>query len=327
MINSNSESDILIRTSHLQKLFLASKYGLLDRLARRKPLYVRAVDDVNINIKRNKTVVLVGESGSGKTTLGRLLVTLESPTSGEIYYEGVPYSRNIKKVREQVQIVYQNPFESLDPRMDVSSIVEEPLLYKGLSRAERKEMVIQALESVGLDYSYVYFRKPKDLSGGQRQRVAIARAIISNPRFIVLDEPTSALDASIQSQVLNLLIDLKDRYNYTYLVITHNMAVTRYIADEVYVMYAGKIIEMGSVDAIMKEPLHPYTQLLMKSVPSLENRKLEPMVGEPPSLINPPSGCRFHPRCPYAFERCKAEEPELSEVKEGHWVACHLYGK
>ncbi len=325
MIDSNSESDILITTSNLTKLFLASKYGILDRLARAKPLYVRAVDDVNINIRRGRTVVLVGESGSGKTTLGRLLVTIESPTSGEIFYDGLPLSKNLRKVREQVQIVYQNPFESLDPRMNISEIVEEPLLGKGLTKAERKERVIQALESVGLDYSYVYFRKAKDLSGGQRQRVALARAIISNPKFIVLDEPTSALDASIQSQVLNLLVDLRDKFHYTYLVITHNMMVTRYIADEVYVMYAGKIIETGSVDAVMKTPLHPYSQLLLKSIPSLENRKLEPMVGEPPSLINPPSGCRFNPRCPYAFEKCRVEEPELKEVETGHWVACHLY--
>ncbi len=325
MTDLHDKSDILISTSKLTKLFLASKYGILDRLTRAKPLYVRAVDGVNINIKRGSTVVLVGESGSGKTTLGRLLVTIEKPTSGEIYYDGLPLSKNLKEAREQVQIVYQNPFESLDPRMDISSIVEEPLLGKGISKEERKERVKQSLESVGLDYSYVYFRKAKDLSGGQRQRVALARAVISNPKFIVLDEPTSALDASIQSQVLNLLVDIKGKFGYTYLVITHNMMVTKYIADEVYVMYAGKIIETGSVNIVMKSPMHPYTQLLLKSIPSLENRKLEPMVGEPPSLINPPSGCRFNPRCPYAFEKCRVEEPELKEVETGHWVACHLY--
>jgi len=325
MIDMPSNSDILIETSKLTKLFLASKFGILDRITGVKPLYVRAVDGVNIKIKNGQTVTLVGESGSGKTTLGRLLATIEKPTSGEIFYEGMPIRQNLKAAREHIQIVYQNPFESLDPRMDISAIVEEPLLGKKISKEERKEKVKQALESVGLDYSYVYFRKAKDLSGGQRQRVAIARAIISNPRFIVLDEPTSALDASIQSQVLNLLVDLKVKFGYTYLVITHNMMVTKYIADEVYVMYAGKIIETGNVDIIMKTPKHPYTQLLLKSIPSLENRKLEPMVGEPPSLINPPSGCRFHPRCPYAFDRCKVEEPELKEVEPGHWVACHLY--
>lgn len=325
MIDMPSNSDILIETSKLTKLFLASKFGILDRITGVKPLYVRAVDGVNIKIKRGQTVTLVGESGSGKTTLGRLLATIEKPTSGEIFYEGIPMSHNLKIAREHIQIVYQNPFESLDPRMDISAIVEEPLLGKKISKEERKEKVKQALESVGLDYSYVYFRKAKDLSGGQRQRIAVARAIISNPRFIVLDEPTSALDASIQSQVLNLLVDLKVKFGYTYLVITHNMMVTKYIADEVYVMYAGKIIETGNVDIIMKTPKHPYTQLLLKSIPSLENRKLEPMVGEPPSLIKPPTGCRFNPRCPYAFDRCRVEEPELKEVEPGHWVACHLY--
>ncbi len=325
-MNENG-SDVLIRTEGLTKLFLASKYGLLDRLARAKPLFVRAVDNVSISIKKGETVVLVGESGSGKTTLGRLLVTLEKPTSGEIYYEGIPLSKNISAVREKVQIVYQNPLESLDPRLNINSIVEEPLLNRKITKEERLRRVKEALESVGLDYSYVYFRKPKDLSGGQRQRVALARAIISNPRFIVLDEPTSALDASIQSQVLNLLIDLKNRFNYTYLVITHNIMVAEYIADQIYVMYAGKIVETGRVDQIMKKPLHPYTQLLFKSVPSLRNKRLEPMVGEPPSLINPPPGCRFHPRCPYAFDRCRVEEPALVEVEPGHFAACHLYTK
>ena len=323
-----TNSDVpLIETKNLTKLFLASKYGLLDRIFGRRPMYVRAVDDVNIKIDSKKTVVLVGESGSGKTTLGRLLVTLERPTAGEIFFHGEALSKNMKAVREKVQIVYQNPLESLDPRMDVKSIVEEPLLQKSMEREERLLRVKEALESVGLDYSYVYYRRPKDLSGGQRQRVALARAIISNPEFIVLDEPTSALDASIQSQVLNLLVDLKEKFGYTYLVITHNMMVTKYIADMVYVMYAGKIIEAGDVNTVMKEPKHPYTQLLLKSIPSLENRRLEPMAGEPPSLINPPPGCRFHPRCPYAFDRCKVEEPKLKEVESGHFVACHLYDK
>ncbi|MEM0050609.1 MAG: ABC transporter ATP-binding protein [Conexivisphaerales archaeon] len=318
-------SDTYIRTDKLKKYFPASNYGLLERLTKHKPLYVHAVDGVDIKIDRGKTVGLVGESGSGKTTLGRMLTTLESPTSGKIFFDGEDMQANIGTVRKKVQIVFQNPFESLDPRMSLYEILEEPLLRNRLSKEEKLRVIKEALEAVGMDYSSYYYRKAKDLSGGQRQRVAVARAVISNPEFIVLDEPTSALDASIQSQVLNLLLHLKREHKYTYLLITHNIAVANYVSDFIYIMYAGKIVEGGNTETIMKFPKHPYTQLLLKSAPSFNSKNVEPMQGETPSLINVPSGCRFHPRCPYAFNKCKVEEPQLVEIEFDHWVSCFLY--
>ena len=314
----------LIRAESVKKYFLAEKSGLLERLARKQRSYIKAVDGVTVDVIKNETTALVGESGSGKTTLGRMMVTLETPTEGEIHYDGLSIEKkNLDSVRKRLQIVFQNPYESLDPRMNIKQIIEEPLFR--LSAAERLERVKESLEAVGLNYNDIYYRKARDISGGQRQRVAIARAIAPNPEFIMLDEPTSALDASVQSQVLNLLVDLKEKFNYTYLFITHNILVAKYISDEIYVMYAGKIIESGKTEDVFNNPMHPYTKLLLKSVPRLEpGVKLEPMVGEAPSLLNPPSGCRFNPRCPYAFDRCFKEEPPLIEI-DGHKVACHLY--
>ncbi|MGC8631740.1 MAG: ABC transporter ATP-binding protein [Thermoprotei archaeon] len=314
----------LIKAESVKKYFLAEKSGLLERLARKQRSYIKAVDGVTVDVIKNETTALVGESGSGKTTLGRMMVTLETPTEGKIHYDGLSIEKkNLDSVRKRLQIVFQNPYESLDPRMNIKQIIEEPLFR--LSAAERLERVKESLEAVGLNYNDIYYRKARDISGGQRQRVAIARAIAPNPEFIMLDEPTSALDASVQSQVLNLLVDLKEKFNYTYLFITHNILVAKYISDEIYVMYAGKIIESGKTEDVFNNPMHPYTKLLLKSVPRLEpGVKLEPMVGEAPSLLNPPSGCRFNPRCPYAFDRCFKEEPPLIEI-DGHKVACHLY--
>jgi len=314
----------LIRAERVKKYFLAEKSGLLERLARKQRSYIKAVDGVTVDVVKNETTALVGESGSGKTTLGRMMVTLEAPTEGEIHYDGLSIEKkNLDNIRKRLQIVFQNPYESLDPRMNIKQIIEEPLFR--LSAAERLERVKESLGAVGLNYNDIYYRKARDISGGQRQRVAIARAIAPNPEFIMLDEPTSALDASVQSQVLNLLVDLKEKFNYTYLFITHNILVAKYVSDEIYVMYAGKIIESGKTEDVFNNPMHPYTKLLLKSVPRLEpGVKLEPMVGEAPSLLNPPSGCRFSPRCPYAFDRCFKEEPSLIEI-DGHRVACHLY--
>jgi len=321
-----SSEENLVKAEDIKKYFLAEKSGLLERLAHKRMSYIKAVDGVSVEIPKNRTTALVGESGSGKTTLGRILVTLETPSSGKIYYGGLLVDeKNLKEVRKRMQIVFQNPFESLDPRMSIREIVEEPLFK--LSADEKQSRAKAALEAVGLNYNDVYYRKARDLSGGQRQRVAIARAIAPNPEFILLDEPTSALDASVQSQVLNLLVELKKKYNYTYLFITHNILVARYISDWIYVMYAGKIVEAGNTEEVFEKPLHPYTKLLLRSVPRLEpGAKLEPMEGEAPSLLNPPPGCRFSPRCPYAFDRCTKEEPRLVQVSGGaHAVACHLY--
>ncbi|MDP7974838.1 MAG: ATP-binding cassette domain-containing protein [TACK group archaeon] len=314
----------LVRTESLRRYFAAEKLGLLEKLAGRKQRYIKAVDDVNVVLNKNETTALVGESGSGKTTLGRMLATLDMPTSGKIFYGGVELNEDaLEFVRHKVQIVFQNPYESLDPRMSIRQIIEEALTrYGGDDRTGR---VKEVLEAVGLNYSDIHYRKARDLSGGQRQRVAVARAMAASPEFIVLDEPTSALDASVQSQVLNLLVQLKKQYGYTYLFITHNMMVARYISDRIYIMYAGKVVEAGLSEEVFTDPFHPYTKLLMESVPSLEpTAKLEAMKGEAPSLLNPPPGCRFSPRCPYAFDRCFKEEPRLHLVGQ-RLVACHLF--
>jgi len=318
--------EYMVRALDLTKYFPAEKVGILERLTGKKERYVRAVDHVDIVLKKGLTTALVGESGSGKTTIGRMLATLETPTSGTIYYGNLPLNKEtLSQIRRKVQIVFQNPYESLDPRMSIREIVGEPLVK--MKSEEKSRRVREVLSAVGLKYEDIYYRKARDLSGGQRQRIAIARAMAASPEFIVLDEPTSALDASVQSQVLNLLVDLRGEFGYTYLFITHNMMVARYISDYIYVMYAGKIAESGPTEEVFENPLHPYTKLLLKSVPHLEpGTKLEPMSGEAPSLLNPPTGCRFHPRCPFATDKCRAEEPPLIDV-QGHKVACHLYKK
>jgi peptide/nickel transport system ATP-binding protein len=296
----------------------------LESLFRRHPPEVKAVDDVNIKIEEGEVLALVGESGCGKTTLGRLLATLETPTSGQVLYAGEKVTRrNMSKIRKDIQMVFQNPFESLDPRATIRAVVTEPLHKLGYSKSVKNEAVERVLSSVGLD-AYFAERRPRDLSGGQRQRVAVARAIISTPKIVILDEPTSALDASVQSQVLNLLLDLRKEFNLTYLFITHNIAVARFISDRAATMYAGEIVEEGPTKKVIGEPKHPYTQALLKSVPSLDQKEVAPPSGEVPSLINLPSGCRFNPRCPYAMDICKTEKPPLRSVGDV-LVACWLF--
>jgi peptide/nickel transport system ATP-binding protein len=317
-------AEAVVETKGLKKYFKAMKAGLLNRILRQEPPLVKAVDDVNIEVSGGEVLSLVGESGSGKTTLGRLITTLETPTGGEIYFEGRKITKHTKRtVRRQVQMVFQNPFESLDPRQSVKGIVTEPLSRLGLSQSEKNAQFESVMGAVGLDRNFAQ-RRPKDLSGGQRQRVAVARSIISNPKLIVLDEPTSALDASVQSQVLNLLVALRDEYNFSYIVITHNIAVARYISDRTATMYAGQIVEIGPTGLVLKDPKHPYTQALLRSVPTLESKRVEPPHGEVPSLINLPVGCRFNPRCPFVMEKCKTQDPPMRRVGDVD-VACWLY--
>lgn len=311
--------NILYKTIDLKKYYLAKKRGILETITRQPPIFVKALDGVSIYIRKGEVLGVVGESGSGKTTLGKILATLEKPTSGSLIFMGIEINDNNEEiVRKHVHMVFQNPATSVNPRMRVKDIVKEAMKNKD------EEKVKELLEEVGLDYNYVKDKYPRELSGGQLQRVAIARALAKEPDFLILDEPTSALDASVQSQILNLLVDLQKERNLTYLFITHNIAVARFIADRVIIMYAGKVVEEGDTREVISEPMHPYTQALLNSVPELGKKELKPPSGEVPSLINPPSGCRFHPRCPFAMQICKEREPPLVEVN-GRRVACWLY--
>jgi oligopeptide/dipeptide ABC transporter ATP-binding protein len=321
----------LIQIEELVKHFPV-RAGISAKLLHKKPLYVHAVDGVSFDVKSKETFAVVGESGSGKSTLGLTILRLTAPTSGKVLFEGQSISslpeRQLRKLRKDMQIVFQDPSSSLDPRKRIIDSVAEPLRANGEKKdqAEVKEMVAQALRAVGLSESQMN-QLPHQFSGGQRQRISIARAIIQRPKFIVLDEPTSSLDASVQSQILLLLQQLQSEFNLSYLLITHNMSVARYMSDRIAVMYVGKLVEIGANKDIIEKPLHPYTQLLLSSVlePSVDTRlKHSEGEGEIPSPVNPPVGCRFNTRCPYAKERCFTSDPELRQLEKGHYVACHF---
>ncbi|AAT42799.1 ABC transporter ATP-binding protein [Picrophilus oshimae] len=312
-------SDIL-SLENIKKYYLAEKIQILDRLFGKKPIYVKALDNVSISVEKGTILAVVGESGSGKTTMGKLISTIEEPTDGKIYFENIEVSKkNINEVRKKTSMVFQNPAVSVNPRMKIKSLVSEPLGHFDA------DQVRQMLKNVGLDYDEIGNKEPKELSGGQVQRVAIARAIIKRPELIVLDEPTSALDESIQAQILNLLIDLQKEYNLTYIFITHNIGVAKYISDKIAVIYAGKIVEYGDTKKVIENPKHPYTQLLLSSVPSFETKELKSPTGGVPSLINLPAGCRFSDRCPFVMDICKTQEPGFID-SDGVKVLCWLYG-
>jgi peptide/nickel transport system ATP-binding protein len=317
-------ADPIVETKGLKRYFKAQKTGFLESLFHREIPYVKAVDNVTLSVAPGEVLALVGESGSGKTTFGRLIATLETPTDGQVIFDGkVVDKKNKAEIRKDIQMVFQNPYESLDPRGTVRSIVTEPLTRRHLSRGDVRSRFESVLSSVGLESGFAE-RHPRDLSGGQRQRVAVARAIISSPKLIVLDEPTSALDASVQSQVLNLLVDLRNQLDFSYLYITHNIATAKYISDRVATMYAGQIVEVGPTDNVMGSPKHPYTQALLKSVPSLDTKEVAAPTGEVPSLVNLPSGCRYHPRCPYVMDVCRTTDPGMRRVEQED-VSCWLY--
>lgn len=301
---------------------------------RKKPQVVHAVTNVNLDIYEGETLALVGESGCGKSTLGRTLIRLLEPTSGEIYFQGNDIvgmkEAEFADYRRQMQIIFQDPYASLNPRMSVKEIIGEPLTTYGMKdKTELEQRVRELMQEVGIQQEF-YNRYPHQFSGGQRQRIGIARAIALNPRLIICDEPVSALDVSIQSQVLNLLKDLQEQYHLTYLFISHDLSVVKFIADRVCVMFLGMICEIGDTDCLYEKPLHPYTRFLLNAIPKadprLRSEEKELLSGEIPSPVNPPSGCRFHTRCPYARDVCAAQAPPCKEV-EGRKVFCHFPGE
>jgi peptide/nickel transport system ATP-binding protein/oligopeptide transport system ATP-binding protein len=294
--------------------------------------WVKAVDGINFSVPQGETLAIVGESGCGKTTTAKLILRLEEPTAGQVLVDGQDIhtltGTALKQYRTMVQAVFQDPWSSLSPRMRVREIVAEPLVINGgMAAPVVKQRVAETLEAVGLrpQQANLY---PHEFSGGQRQRIAVASALVSRPKLIILDEPVSALDVSIRAQIMNLLVDLQRQFNVSYVLIAHHLATTRYMANEVAVMYLGKIVERATTKELFKNPLHPYTKALFSAaLPAHPDIVREEIVlqGEVPSPINPPSGCRFHPRCPFAMPQCSEVEPKEQDMAPDHMVACHLY--
>ncbi|HEX3988788.1 MAG TPA: oligopeptide/dipeptide ABC transporter ATP-binding protein [Verrucomicrobiae bacterium] len=294
--------------------------------------FVKAVDDVSFTIQPGETLGLVGESGCGKTTLGRAIAKLVEPTGGSILLNGEDIAKlsgsELRARRRQLQMIFQDPYSSLDPRMTAGQSIGEALDIHRLARdaADRQRRIVQLLESVGLDAEHAA-RYPHEFSGGQRQRIGIARALAVEPRLIICDEPISALDVSVQAQIINLLQDLQKERGVAYLFVAHDLTVVEHISRRVMVMYLGKIVELGNASAVVQTPKHPYAQALISAVPQIDETTQRPRIlltGEMPSPINVPSGCPFHPRCPIAVDRCKLEVPLFREINAGHWAACHL---
>jgi oligopeptide/dipeptide ABC transporter ATP-binding protein len=324
---STNGDEPLVETVHLKKYFPIRK-GLLQREVAR----VHAVDDVTLQVFKGETVGLVGESGCGKSTFGRTVVRLLEPTEGEIRFEDRSIAklgpRALRPLRREMQMVFQDPYASLNPRKRVGSIIGDPMkIHRTVSKSERRKRVQELLETVGLSPEH-YNRFPHEFSGGQRQRIGVARALSLRPKLIVADEPVSALDVSIQAQMINLLEDLQNEFNLTYIFIAHDLGVVRHVSDRIAVMYLGKIVELSPAEELYSRPIMPYTEALLSAVPIpdpdlSEQRQRIVLEGDVPSPISPPSGCRFHPRCRYATEICSQVEPPLADYGNGHLAACH----
>jgi peptide/nickel transport system ATP-binding protein len=319
-------SEALLEVRHLKKYFPITA-GLLNRTVG----HVKAVDDISLTIRAGETFGLVGESGSGKSTVGRTILRLHEKTSGDILYKGIPFHElpksEMRKLRPKMQLIFQDPYSSLNPRIRIGDAIGEALLEHGLAeKAEVRGQVLDVLEACGLS-AYHYNRFPHEFSGGQRQRIGIARALVLNPDFIIADEPVSALDVSIQAQIINLFQKLQHNRGLTYLFISHDLSVVEHLCNRIGVMYLGSMMEMASRDELFSRPLHPYTQALLSAIPvPVPRLKRERIVlkGDIPSPAQPPSGCKFHTRCPYALAQCKEVVPEFRNVGDDHYVACHL---
>ena len=327
--STKPKGEILVEVKNLVKYFPV-RAGLLQRVVNQ----VKAVDDISFFVRNDETLGLVGESGCGKTTVGRTMIRLVEPTGGSVQFDGKDVfslkPREMKIVRRDMQIIFQDPYASLDPRVPIGESIMEGLhIHRIGSQRERVDIMMETLKKVGLE-DYHARRYPHEFSGGQRQRIGIARALALRPRFIICDEPVSALDVSIQSQVLNILKDLQVEFGLTYLFIAHNLSVVEHVSDRVAVMYLGKMVELATREEMFRKPLHPYTMALMSAIP-IPNPRLKRqrtiLKGDVPSPLNPPRGCRFHPRCPVAIDICSQEEPQFKELLPDHWVACWVAEK
>lgn len=321
------ESETLLKVSNLKKYF-PIRSGFWQKSVK----WVHAVDEVNLEIKKGEVVGLVGESGCGKSTLAQVMVGIHTPTEGTVELDGEDisrsFSKNDLKIKRKIQIVFQDPFWSLNPRRMVRNIVGEPLkVHKLASGIKLTERVGELLEMVGIDGGRM-FAYPHEFSGGERQRIAIARALALNPQMLLLDEPTSSIDTISQAEILNLLIDIRNKFNLSYILISHDLSVIHYLSDRIAVMYLGKIVELGKTEDVFKKMFHPYTEALMKAVPVISNsgevEKITALEGNVPSAITPPSGCRFHTRCYKCQDICKEKVPELRDLGDNHMVACHF---
>jgi len=334
--HSSQHSDAVISAEGVKKYFPIKK-GFLSSIVAGENIFVKAVDDVSFYVSKGEVFGLAGESGSGKTTTGRLLLRLTDVTDGKVYFKGMDITklsqRQLKPLRKEMQIIFQDPYESLDPRMNIKEIVAEPLRIQGIARTEDEveERVKKILTEVEIVPPEEFmWRFPHELSGGQRQRVAVARAFVVDPEFVVADEPVSMLDVSIRAEVLNAMLELVQKRQVSFIYITHDLALAKHVCDRIAVMYLGKIVEMGPTEQVIDNPLHPYTQALIAAIPVPDpsyRRGDLPISGEIPSPLNPPLACRFHTRCPYAFQECTEAEPPLVELEPGHWAACHMVRK